>query len=84
MDEKGAERLIAVSSNERYFADDLTGFCARCGAVVYYRPHTPPVDERVCVVCFAKLPQDDMRFMVTRETLRELALYDLAGKGRPQ
>lgn len=77
------EPMIAVASPERCFADDLAGLCARCGQVVYYRPHTPIPDERICAPCFFKAPPADMRLLVTGETLRELALL-AAAKGRPQ
>jgi hypothetical protein len=81
--------VIAVSSPERYFADDLSGFCSRCGCVVFFRPHTTTavaLAERICSPCFLKWTPDDgdvVEFVTSEESIREAALY-FAKTGRTQ
>jgi hypothetical protein len=81
--------VIAVSSPERYFADDLSAFCSTCGCVVYFRPHTTTsvlLDARICIRCFLTHAPDDgeqVEFLTSAKSLREAALY-FAKTGRPQ
>lgn len=77
------ESIIAISSHERCFADDVVGQCARCQRLVYYRPHAAQarIIKRYCLACFPCLDLDDVRFVVTRETLAEIVLLNATQKG---
>lgn len=74
---------IGVGGPVSFFADDVAVHCARCLRLIFFRPHAPHVDERICLDCYRGIADGTHRIEVTPETLREVLLYHLA-KGRPQ
>jgi hypothetical protein len=70
------------------FPDNLVEPCSKCFRTVQFRPHAPKKPRRVCDECIRpeieeRRKTEDVKFMVTENTARDLALF-FRTKGRPQ
>jgi hypothetical protein len=45
------EAAMTVCGNVSYFADDVRGECAGCGAPLVFRPHMPARPPKLCLDC---------------------------------
>lgn len=85
-DEEATILVCTLAAVPLMFADNVTSDCAECGAQLQHRPHFPPKARKVCEACAMKLigggraAGDEVKVGVTRETLRELALYYNTGR----
>jgi len=70
---------IGICSYVSGFADDMRGTCARCSAVIYFRPHTAKLvtaENRVCFKCAIAIGNEcgGLKFEMDPETYAELEL----------
>jgi hypothetical protein len=72
--------ILAPAGEQLLLADNVLDACT-CGARVQRRPHTPPATI-MCMPCFEKLVCPSERIAVTKETLRDLAIF-FGATGRP-
>lgn len=60
--EEEAEEVAFVvcmaADGPSYFADNLTGFCCKCGIKVMYRWHAPRKPKKICLQCMVLLQEE--------------------------
>ena len=78
-------RLI---SDPLLFPDNLVASCSACFRMVQFRPHAPRKPRRICDECVRpeieeRRKTEGVKFMVTENTARDIALF-FHKKGLPQ
>jgi hypothetical protein len=66
---------IVPPNGELYFADNLTGPCATCGALLQYRPHAPTPHILRCLRCTADEFLPGETFTTTPQMIEDCAEF---------
>jgi len=73
-----------ICATTGHFADDVQARCSSCDAPIMHRPHVNPDLIKICMACLDALLEADGTkpvIAVTKETLREVALWGAKTKG---
>jgi len=78
--EEAAYLACIPADGDTYYADNLFGYCCRCGTKVQFRPHAPVKPKRLCTKCgleeTVKAAQDPDGFIgATEETVNDVREY---------